>query len=332
MVPGAHSLPSAQAVPGLPHARARAHTHTPHPASRIIPHGMPSPSRSAQKARAFNQPLSFDTSKVRSMQSMFQVRPANANALHRVGPLFCTRCFLLRRRPAAHALSLPCTPGAHLKNHTCPSRSPPVVWTRQTASAFNQPLSWDTSGITSLPYEMFWVRCSPRPELPDICSRLHAFSREPCPRTCSSATVAKSHILRALGPAGVPSTVHAARVGVAPRPPILASPFSDPRTPHLAPGPTHARFRVGSKQTPCPTQTSASSVAHLRRLPIELLPTFTSLASMDGTRIGPRETAERSRWENNSKLSGHTLPRGSYNKVHCHCVPAGSQPSNFVIM
>ena len=33
---------------------------------------------------------------------------------------------------------------------------------RQLATAFNQPLSWDTSRVTGM-YRMFWVRCSPRP-------------------------------------------------------------------------------------------------------------------------------------------------------------------------
>ena len=41
--------------------------------------------------------------------------------------------------------------------HTvCPAYDP-----RQEAKAFNQPLSWDTSGVTNM-FEMFRVRCSPR--------------------------------------------------------------------------------------------------------------------------------------------------------------------------
>ena len=41
---------------------------------------MPSPSLTRQDARAFNQPLNFDTSKVTTMYSMFYVRSARARA------------------------------------------------------------------------------------------------------------------------------------------------------------------------------------------------------------------------------------------------------------
>ena len=41
-----------------------------------------------QNARAFNQPLSFDTSSVTSMQYMFEVRAPSAHATHSpVGPM-----------------------------------------------------------------------------------------------------------------------------------------------------------------------------------------------------------------------------------------------------
>ena len=41
-----------------------------------------------QKAQAFNQPLSFDTSSVTTMQNMFYVRSAPAHATHSpVGPM-----------------------------------------------------------------------------------------------------------------------------------------------------------------------------------------------------------------------------------------------------
>jgi hypothetical protein len=58
----------------------RHHTTGP-PASRLTPlpppHRMPSPS-TRQFATAFNQPLSFDTSRVTEMNYMFAVRSARA--------------------------------------------------------------------------------------------------------------------------------------------------------------------------------------------------------------------------------------------------------------
>ena len=52
--------------------------------------------------------------------------------------------------PPPHALPLP---GAHLAPH----RTHALLSTRQGASAFNQPLSWDTSKVTDM-YGMFEVR------------------------------------------------------------------------------------------------------------------------------------------------------------------------------
>ena len=77
-----------------------------------------------QAASAFNQPLSFNTSKVTDMYQMFNVRSARALPPHSLesGP--------------PHA--------RHLRRH-------------QAASAFNQPLSFDTSKVTTMIY-MFNVR------------------------------------------------------------------------------------------------------------------------------------------------------------------------------
>jgi hypothetical protein len=74
-VPWSPSLES-----GLPRARRLRHRASRPPASRSAPrpasHAPPFDSR--QNANAFNQPLSFDTSKVKNMYGMFYVRSARA--------------------------------------------------------------------------------------------------------------------------------------------------------------------------------------------------------------------------------------------------------------
>jgi hypothetical protein len=59
--------------PAPPHA-------LPPPGPHLAPHRMPLPS-TRQDATVFNQPLSFDTSKVTNMYSMFRVRYSSARAL-----------------------------------------------------------------------------------------------------------------------------------------------------------------------------------------------------------------------------------------------------------
>ena len=90
---------------------------------------------------------SWDTSKVTDMGVMFYVRSARAlapNSLESGLP----PCMPLT--PPPHALP---PPGLHLAPHRmCPS-----LLTRQYASAFNQPLSFDTSKVTEMAY-MFNVR------------------------------------------------------------------------------------------------------------------------------------------------------------------------------
>ena len=105
-----------------------------------------------QGASSFNQPLSLDTSSVTTMFGMLGVR---SPALY------------LRRRHLT-ALPLP-DPGL-----TSPRLTSPLLPTRQSASAFNQPLSLDTSSVTTM-YGMFHVRS------------LHA--------TCAVAILWPSHFL-----------------------------------------------------------------------------------------------------------------------------------------
>ena len=120
---------------------------------------------SAQRASAFNQPLSLDTSSVTDMSDMFQVRSARATCTLSPRPLLCI--YHLRRRPSA----LP-PPGPLPPRPTLYALSS----AQQEASAFNQPLGLDTSSVTDMAY-MFQVRsahamrpvpgwalsCTPRP-------------------------------------------------------------------------------------------------------------------------------------------------------------------------
>ena len=107
---------------------------------------MPLPS-TRQGAHAFNQPLSFDTSKVTTMLAMFYVRSARALAPDTALSRRPSPCMPLAPPP----LTLP-PPGAHLAPHRMPFPS-----TRQEARAFNQPLSFDTSNVTHM-NNMFNVR------------------------------------------------------------------------------------------------------------------------------------------------------------------------------
>ena len=137
------------------HAATVAATQCPH-ASRPVPlptlHARLS---TRQGASAFNQPLSFDTSKVTTMSYMFYVRSARAlapTALSRALPVHAD-CVAATQRPHASRAAPLLTPHARLS-------------TRQYASAFNQALSFDTSKVTNMGY-MFYVRSaralSPQP-------------------------------------------------------------------------------------------------------------------------------------------------------------------------
>ena len=100
---------------------------------------------SAQAASAFNQPLSLDTSSVTNMYGMFQVSPLRVPSPQ--SPV----------RPSVHAA---CTatapPRPRASRPACHPFVSPVA-TRQEATAFNQPLSFDTSSVTSMD-RLFLVR------------------------------------------------------------------------------------------------------------------------------------------------------------------------------
>jgi len=138
---------------------------------------MPSPS-TRQWASAFNQQLSLDTSSVTTMRYMFFVRSARAlrpQALRQAIPVHAS-CVPPPHHTGPPAFRLAPLPPA---SHALPS-------TRQAASAFNQPLSFDTSSVTDMNY-MFQVR-SARALGPQSFE-----SRAPCmpslpPRTLSPAS------------------------------------------------------------------------------------------------------------------------------------------------
>ena len=92
---------------------------------------------------AFNQPLNFDTSRVTNMDEMFEVHTA-ARAL------LCLRLQSSLRSRVTHARPAP--------SETFPSYPPP----RQAATAFNQPVNFDTSRVKIMG-EMFRVHSARAP-------------------------------------------------------------------------------------------------------------------------------------------------------------------------
>jgi len=95
-------------------------------------------------ASAFNQPLSFDTSSVTNMERMFQVRSARALA-----PAALSRAL------PVHAGCVATTQRPHASRPAPPPASHGRLSTRQGATAFNQPLSFDTSKVTNMGYMFF---------------------------------------------------------------------------------------------------------------------------------------------------------------------------------
>ena len=98
-----------------------------------------------QYVSAFNQPLDLNTSSVTDISYMFGVRPARAlPPISTVGssPARCLR----HRHPTPSRFSARMLPTLHA-----------LLSTRQGTTAFNQPLSFDTSKATDMSY-MFYVR------------------------------------------------------------------------------------------------------------------------------------------------------------------------------
>ena len=113
-----------------------------------------------QFAKVFNQPLSFDTSKVTTMEEMFEVHFARAS---RSDSSRAFSCPLHARSPPhtneyfPHQLNIPHTNA----DIVCPAFGYRQGEDQDDGSAFNQPLSFDTSKVTNMD-EMFEVH-SPMP-------------------------------------------------------------------------------------------------------------------------------------------------------------------------
>ena len=125
---------------------------------------VPSPFDLPQDAAAFNQPLSFDTSGVTSMSTMFEVRPA-LSTIQPLPSLFPSCKYTYTTKAYSLSLSLlsalPSSRFARvlfLHSLTLPALTPPFDSdSAQDTHAFNQPLSLDTSKVTEMGY-MFAVR------------------------------------------------------------------------------------------------------------------------------------------------------------------------------
>ena len=123
-----------------------------------------------QSATTFNQPLSFDTSKVTTMQRMFGAlaRALPPSLLSRMDPTL--RAYIASTVAPSHALP---PPGPHL----APNIACLPFCSAVHASVFNQPLSFNTSSVTTM-QGMFVVRFArprcPPTSLPLACRMPHA--------------------------------------------------------------------------------------------------------------------------------------------------------------
>ena len=150
------TVPKSAVPPSHLHDACTARARSPPPACRrhaqLAAHREPC-LRPRQWASAFNQPLSWDTRRVTHMRNMFYVRcsprPDPASLCSRAHPPASSRT---RSGALLHAVGRRLTPpGPQLAPHRLPCLRP-----RQDAITFNQPLSWDTSGVTDMSY-MFQV-------------------------------------------------------------------------------------------------------------------------------------------------------------------------------
>ena len=202
----------------------RAASHSPQPAPHRVPRLRPlgSTRRPSTSRSAGTPPAS------RTCTSMFYVRCLPAPCAPQ--PALC------------HTRPSPCMLRAH-HNRSPRAASQPaarpapcalLATPRQGATAFNQPLSWDTSRVTSMD-EMFLVRCLPaRPAPPKsvvaALSPARCLHRDLAPRTpaggagsCASPLIARTHALlvrlgRAHPPSPPPTSCASAARGRAPPP------------------------------------------------------------------------------------------------------------------
>ena len=178
-----------------------------HPAPRPTSHALLS---TRQSAAAFNQPVNFDTSRVTNMIAMFQVRSLRVPCAPTALQSRVLRACAPRLRPPLPHLLAPTPSDPHISRRA--SYAP--LLTRQLATAFNQPVSFDTSSVTDMGV-MFFVR-SPRVPYPKPSGRVLRV-RAACARRCPAPQLPRL-------PARTPRPAHricpsfdsAARVGVQP--------------------------------------------------------------------------------------------------------------------
>ena len=217
--------------------------------------------------------------------------------------VFNVRCSPRPRRPPQYLQSrtlsparCACTPRS-LAASRLPARSPhrtvcPACDPRQSAYAFNQPLSWDTSGVTDMSW-MFHVRCAPCAPAPQSAvspSPVHA-ARTPRPRATSRLPARSPP--RTVCPACDPRQLAEAfdqplswdtssvtnmyqlfsvRCSPLPRPPICSRTLSPARCVHTAsrrlppPGPQPAPHRVPCLR-PSAVRVRLQPAAELEHLP-----------------------------------------------------------------
>ena len=160
---------------------------------------------------------------------------------------------------AARSLAASRLPARSPPRTVCPACDP-----RQSFSAFNQPLSWDVSGVTNFYYMFEDVHCFPRPARPhNLCSRA-ALS----PARCTHTALARR--------------LHPNRAYIYLREAARASPLIIPLTPSL---------RLGRAQTPCPPPTSCSSAARGRATSPSAPPCRPGTAALAMAGAGRREAA-----------------------------------------
>ena len=164
-------LPAAPPLPGtLRTRRDRSPPPASRPAARPAP-CMPCLRPSRQFAYAFNQPPTWDTSRVTTTHAMLWV-----HCYPRSAPLICS-CPLSSARCVHTAIA---SASSRLPARSAPRTVCPACDPRQEARAFNQPLSWNLPRVTDMQI-MFYVRCAPRVPSPTQ----PAVAPSPLPAACT---------------------------------------------------------------------------------------------------------------------------------------------------
>ena len=146
--------------------------------------------------------------------------------------------------------------GSRVPAHSPPRTVCPACNPRQLAMAFNQPLSWDTSRVTNM-FQMFNVRCSPRPAPQPVQSHTSlrlGRPQTPCPPPTSCSSAARGRAPRpspplAMARAGRREAAPEAltEVCVRPRQSLWRLPVPQPAT-HVRGDHTYTDVRAGRRK------------------------------------------------------------------------------------